>query len=387
MSGAALWRALPPVGDSIRLRQSRGAPVTSALRQGVYLQSGTAALALLLAAVARRARASKSGATDVLLPAYGCPDIVSAIAHAGLRAKLVDLAPDSPFPSAGGWRAAIDSNSIALLSVGFHGIRDPFTPSVAYSAGLPPGTFIEDGCQVHPMAAFDGSGHSLALSFGRGKPVSLMHGGAAFASTDLVEWLPAVAPATRQWTGFARLALTTRLYNVLRSPFAYGWVTRLPGLGVGETHYAALDTIESMNARVLACLDTSAGWGDAHRRELQVRLRDRLAGISSSVLLDDPWRTHGTEHDWLLRYPLLMASRELRDAACMRLNAAGLGASPMYGRALDAFEGVGPVLSSRGASTHAGAFADRLLTVPLHADMRPEDVDAVLAILRGLESP
>lgn len=387
MSGAALWRALPPVGDAIRLRRS-GAEVSawSAPRQAVYLQSGTAALALLLIAVARRARAKGTTGSDVLLPAYGCPDIVSAVAHAGLRAKLVDLAPESPFPSAQSWRAAIDHNTVALVTVGFLGMRDPFAPKHAYAAGLTPGAAIEDCCQVHPMATLDGHGHSLAVSFGRGKPVSLMHGGAALVSDELAEWLPAVAAAGDEWAAFARLALTTKLYNVLRSPWSYGWITRLPGLGVGDTHYDPLRAIEPMNARVLACLDVGAGWNDSRRFELQRRMRDAFATLSPRVLTADLSLAHGGDRDWLLRYPLLLDSRSRRDAACVKLNAGGLGASPMYGRPLAAFDGIGPALGESAPTPCAAQFADRLLTLPLHADVRAADVDAIREVLRDLEA-
>ena len=386
MSGAALWRSLPPVGDAIHLRRNRGARAAGMPgRPAVYLRSGTEALALLLQAIARRARAAGSQALEVALPAYGCPDIVSAVAHAGLRARLVDLAPDSPFPAAEAWRAAAAQRPVALMTVGFLGLRDPFTPADAYAAGLAPGAALEDCCQVHPMAGLDDQGQSFALSFGRGKPVSLMHGGAALVSGELADWLPPVGSAGAEWAGFARLALTTRLYNVLRSPRAYGWATRLPGIGLGDTRYEPLTAIEPMNSHVLECLDARMGWGDAHRRALQTRLRDTLAGLSVKVLAADLWRTQGRGTEWLLRYPLLLASRELRDAACARLNAAGLGASPMYGRPLDDFEGIDAALTSRGPLPHARSFADRLLTLPLHADVRDRDSDAVGAVLKDLE--
>lgn len=388
MNASAPWRSLPPVGEPIHLRRAAVAPAEwSAPRHAVYLQSGTAALALLLVALARRAKAAGSVASEVLLPAYGCPDIVSAVAHAGLRARLVDLGADSPFPSPDHWRAAIGANTLALVTVGFQGMRDPFTASAAYAAGLGSGAFIEDDCQVHPMAAVRIPGHSLALSFGRGKPVSLMHGGAALASEELAPWLPSPASAAGQWREFARLGITTRLYNVLRAPWAYGWVTRLPGLGVGETRYKQLHAIEAMNARAQACLDPRMGWQDPRRRQLQLLLREKLAAIPRNVLAADLWRECGDEQDWLLRYPLLLGTRALRDTANTRLNAAGLGASTMYGRPLNSFDGIASALAGTQAVPEATAFANRLLTLPLHEDVRADDVERVCATLRALETP
>ena len=384
---ATSWRALPPVGEPIHLRRRPTAPgVAAAPRHAIYLESGTASLALLFAALVRRAVANGSHAREVLVPAHGCPDVVSAVVHAGLRAKLVDLAPDSPFPSAENWRAAIDHDTLALLTVGFLGIRDPFGAAAAYESGLPDDAYVEDACQVHPRAALDGGLHNLALSFGRGKPVSLMHGGAALASPALREWLPGVSGTSGEWAGYAKLAMAARLYNVLRSPWAYGWVSRLPGLGVGETHFHALDGIRPMNSRALECLDVSAGWDDPRRRRLQRLLDSAMAGFSPRVLRAAPWRNASSEAGWLLRYPLLFAHRGMRDAAARALDAAGLGASRMYGQALPAFAGVQPHLASASRSEQAAMFADCLLTLPLHADVRDEDVDKVVGIIRGLET-
>ncbi len=136
-------RVLPPVGEHIRWQRSGQNAAAQAGAEGrvVYLQSGTAALALILQTISKRARESGSTANEVLVPAYGCPDIVSAIAFAGLRARLVDLDGQSPFPSAQAWCAAINANTAALVTMQFLGLRDPITPKEAFASGLPEGAF------------------------------------------------------------------------------------------------------------------------------------------------------------------------------------------------------------------------------------------------------
>jgi dTDP-4-amino-4,6-dideoxygalactose transaminase len=376
-------RMLPPVGEPIRLQR---APATRAECRSddshVYLQSGTAALALILHALSRRALYSGLSASEVLIPAYCCPDIVSAIAFVGLRAKLVDLDAESPFPSSQAWRAAIDSNTIALITVGFLGLRDPFTPQQAFAAGLPAGAFIEDCCQVHPMATHGATDRNIALSFGRGKPVSVMYGGAALLAPEIAAWCPHLVAADRGFGQLARVGITGSLYNILRSPWLYRWITLLPGMGLGQTRLSSLDGVERMNTRVQACLDVTQGWNDSRRERTQRQLREYLAESSPSVLACDLWRAFGQDSDWLLRYPLLLRSRALRDLALARLNDVGLGASPMYGRTLTEIPGVSSLVSHPGRNIGAATFADRLLTLPLHTDVLQRDVELMCDILQ-----
>jgi dTDP-4-amino-4,6-dideoxygalactose transaminase len=299
-----------------------------------------------------------------------------------LRAKLVDLDGESPFPSTQAWCAAIDANTVALITVGFLGLRDPFTPQQALASGLPAGAFVEDCCQVHPMAAHAATDRSIALSFGRGKPVSMMYGGAALLAPEIAPWRPPLAAANRGFAQLARVGMASCLYNMLRSPWLYGWVTLLPGLGLGQTSLASLDGVEPMNARVQACLDVTQGWNDPRRESRQRELRQYFAENRPGALACDLWRIFGRDGDWLLRYPLLLRSRALRDIALARLNDAGLGASPMYGKALKEIPGVSSLVSPAGNDIGAAMFAGRLLTLPLHAYVQERDVKLMCDILQ-----
>jgi len=383
VSPSALLRVLPPVGDPIRLKNSAQSPasVFDSAGRAVYVQSGTAALALILRSLVERAKEAGHARREVLLPAYGCPDIISAVAFAGCRARLVDLEGDSPFPSARAWSAAIGTDTLALVTVGFLGMRDPYTPVAATESGLQPGAFVEDCCQVHPMAAPAPLDRNVALSFGRGKPVSMMHGGLAALAPGVDRWWSGWTAPAGGFTPFAKVRVSVGLYNVLRSPWLYPWVTRLPGLGVGQTEYVPLDGIARMNPRIRDHLDLHRGWQDPRRAALQRALRQGLAAAHPAGLAADLWRSFGDEGDWLLRYPLLLKSRQARDAALAALNAAGLGASPMYSRALVDIPGVEPALAGPASTPGARSFADRFLTLPLHADVRDADAESMFHIL------
>jgi dTDP-4-amino-4,6-dideoxygalactose transaminase len=76
----------------------------------------------------------------------------------------------------------------------------------------------------------------------------------------------------------------------------------------------------------------------------------------------------------LLRYPLLIGGAGNRDRVYQALRGCGLGPSGMYPSALPAIPGLERVLAGQGPFPEAEAFARRLLTLPTHAGVRPEDV-------------
>jgi dTDP-4-amino-4,6-dideoxygalactose transaminase len=83
----------------------------------------------------------------------------------------------------------------------------------------------------------------------------------------------------------------------------------------------------------------------------------------------------------LLRYPLLCADLCERDALLQQLRQAGLGATALYQRILPAVTGVDDRVEVRVPLDGARAFADRLLTLPVHAGVSAADVERMAAII------
>ena len=84
-----------PVGNRTVIHTAqKGRAGFDSLRQwkASWFASGTAALS---AAVKTAVVARGLEHPEVLLPAYGCPDLVAAIRHAGAKPFFVDLSPDS----------------------------------------------------------------------------------------------------------------------------------------------------------------------------------------------------------------------------------------------------------------------------------------------------
>jgi dTDP-4-amino-4,6-dideoxygalactose transaminase len=83
--------------------------------------SGTAALAVAI----KQARVERNiKQPEVILPAYGCPDLVAACVAAEVKPILVDLEASRPWMNLNFLANAINSNTIAIVAVTFLGIRE-----------------------------------------------------------------------------------------------------------------------------------------------------------------------------------------------------------------------------------------------------------------------
>ena len=168
---------LRPVGNRVPLPVGRdNGQYPWPAYQTELLNSGTAALSLALRAAKRQK--PEIAEPEAILPAYVCPDLVAAAVAAGVKPVLVDLAKDSPWMAPQNVQGAVSDNTIAIIAVNFLGRLVPLEPlrRVADGYGI---TLIEDSAQAIPPSSADNAlADFVVLSFGRGKPVNLMGGGA-----------------------------------------------------------------------------------------------------------------------------------------------------------------------------------------------------------------
>jgi dTDP-4-amino-4,6-dideoxygalactose transaminase len=364
--------ALRPAGRAIPARP--GVAVNLAERLGrdvAWLDSGTSALALAI-----RLAMAETGASRVLVPAYGCPDLLAAVLHAGAVPVLLDTRPGTPFLDAADVRGA--GHDVAAV-LGVHLLGMPEDLEALDSACVAIGAvLVEDSAQLVPVHGDEHPKAALAVySFGRGKPAGALGGGALAYTAAWRGRVPGDFSELRRRVGGAtRIAARRAGYNALIRPLPYGLVSRLPGTGLGETRYVPLRAIGPMDAALAPVIAAVLAHAPAAATDAQLALADALQSLTGRV--DDLGARCG-EGRPLPRYPILMAARASRDAALVELRRAGLGATPMYGRVLPELPGVPPL--SVGALPNAGSFADRLLTLPVHEDVGPRHVERMVAIL------
>jgi dTDP-4-amino-4,6-dideoxygalactose transaminase len=362
------WRRLPPAGNPVSLRVDEGPLPAFPGHAGHWVQSGTAALALALCVA--RARSPAVAGPEVILPAYGCPDLVAAAVFARLRPVLVDVGPEDPGYDLAALRAATGPRTVAVVAVNFLGISERLQPLREIFPPSGPVLLVQDDAQCFPHSPEDLHGDVVTVSFGRGKPVSLLGGGAAWIRCDLAASVQTTIAALIQGESPPQWLLPLRLlaYNAMLNPVIYGAVSRLPMLGLGSTVYSPLAAIAPMGRgtlrRVASNVNRHAHGGNRVRGDI-------------SAMLDpatDLPRRLAPRCGRLLRYPVLCRSQEERDHRLARLVALGVGATALYRRPLRQIEGIGSLAGAPGGDHGAAVLAGRMLTLPLHAGVTARDV-------------
>jgi dTDP-4-amino-4,6-dideoxygalactose transaminase len=373
-------RVLPPVGEPAALGP-KSEPPTFLDFHPVWTQSGTAALALGIQLAMERRPDIKH--PEVLLPAYGCPDLVAATVYAGARPVLVDIGEDDPGYDLGRLEQVWSGNTVAVVAVNFLGIRER-VETLAGIARCHDAWLIEDSAQWYPEPAPGENSlspaHAMVLSFGRGKPVSLLGGGALL----LKEAAMAIGAAQRlPASSSKRGVLLSKLviYNIVIRPFWYTWLTMVPGLGLGETRFGPLAGIQGMDECRRLLLRANMKRYLSKERWQERAISDVFASESANAV--DLPRILAERSGRLLRYPVLFKNQAHRDRQLGRLNSRGLGVSAMYVRALPDVPGVRRHLDEDFETIQAGKFAARLLTLPVHSQVAKSDI---LTLRRELQA-
>lgn len=372
--GWLLHGDLPPVGNPIVFDAANYPPLHFDGYTMVGVQSGTAALALAL--LITRQRHPHIETPTVILPAYGCPDLIAAAEYAGVRPVLVDISIDDPSYDLEQLARAIDNRTIAVVAVNFLGVRERLIELREILTAHPHVSLIEDNAQWFPEP-INGAhllGDMVCLSFGRGKPVSLLGGGMLLVNNNLGLDVPAVAAAQPSGKAFS---LKTWLLNLLLKPRFFPLINRNPLIELGLTRFKPLTVIRALDERRMQMLPAAVAHYLARSRAIEKAWQQAIAQLPEVYALAvDPQR-----RGRLLRYPLLTKSADVRAALWRQLDAAGLGATAMYRCALPEVHGVDGKFDVFADYPNARSFAARLLTLPTHAQVTPAAVERMRAII------
>ena len=359
-----IYDRLPPVGNSIALRAGEKGDWQKKYSgySTTFLDSGTSALALALKIATNQSDSGQNG--EVILPAYGCPDLVSAAVYAGLKPVLIDLAPDRPHMSLPGVEQAINARTRAIVAVNFLGIPERIQ-SLRAIADSYDCLLIEDNAQCFPAPDSELLGDCVITSFGRGKPVSLLEGGMLLTRHGIKPPNIVEQPHLKSLHKSSLYKAKILLCNMLVSPWCYGLLEHLPFLAIGETSYKPLEKIEAMSKFSQDLLGENVRQYLERKIKIQAEIREEVIAPLEGIV--DLAKTSAFDtNQRLLRYPILLPDKITRDLLLQRLCHIGLGATSMYKKPLPKIlEGVTSVKINDSYSTSQN-FADRLLTLPTH---------------------
>ena len=369
-SAGALW-------DSVRVRDPE-----RILRDGLRRQLAGAEVTLYASGrealrVAFEWLAKQSGRDEVLVPAYTCFSIPASAVAAGLRVRLVDVTLSGRVDP-----KALDllplERAAALVIPNLFGVAEPVR---ALRERLAPAgvAVIDDAAQSlgarTPEGPAGARGDLGILSFGRGKPLGALGGGA-------IVWTSAPCGPSAPARPRRVLALTRALaYDVALQPSVFGALAAIPSLHIGETPFepdfarGAIDGASlCLAAAGVSRLDLQARERAARAQELAAEIR---SGGSFAPILADPGDT--AVHP---RLALVAPSAQARDRALAALR--DLGASGMYPCALDGVPALRPHLAGDPVCPVARELAARLLTLPTRRDLTGAGRARLLDALREL---
>jgi dTDP-4-amino-4,6-dideoxygalactose transaminase len=324
------------LGREVRLFEEEFAAFCEA-RYAVGLDSGTSALELAL-------RAYDIGPGDeVITAANSFIASALAISHAGATPVLVDVDPFTYTIDVTGIERAITSRTKAILPVHLYGHPAHMDPirQLAEQRGL---IVIEDACQAHG-ARYKGRragslGHAAAFSFYPGKNLGAYGDGGMVVTND---------------------ADIAKRLEMLRN---YGQKEKYHHLSQGFNR--RLDTLQAAVLRVK--LKYLEKWNAARR--WQAELYHRLLAGTEIVL---PSEAVGAQSVW----HLYVIRSEHRDALKEHLASRGIAAGIHYPVPIHlqpAYKNLG---YKRGDFPVTEQYAQRILSLPMYAELTPELIDCV----------
>jgi perosamine synthetase len=388
-----IGRTLPPAAAPIYLRDIvsgftgllRGEKTVEKFRgelrdhyqvgQCFTVSSGKAALTMILEAL----KNIYPDRDEVLIPAFCCYSVPSAIVRAGLKVSLCDLDPET-----------FDFDFGQLSTIISNGKRPPLCVVAVHLFGMPADiarlrgiindatvVIVEDAAQAMG-GEYDGRklgtlGDVGFFSLGRGKAISTVEGGLILTSSgEMADEIRKIMDKTPNYGLLEQLGLL--LYSValliLLRPVLF-WIPKaVPFLSLGETIYDPSFRLRKMSPFQAGL---AAGWQKKLRQFIVARTENMCQLLNSlkKIGLCPAWAECGPLPS-LLRLPLFITDDEERDYLLRMSEQTGLGIAGTYPDSIDSI-GEMNYKSANNRFPVAKEYARRLLTLPIHPYVNGKD--------------
>jgi perosamine synthetase len=289
------------------------------------LSTGKAALYITLAGLH-----GLTGRRKVIIPAYTCFSVPSAVRFAGLDLVLCDIVPETLDYDFSCLEKLICDDTLCVVSTHLFGIPAD-TSKVRWLCKAKGAFVVEDAAQamgaVHDGKKLGTSGDVGFFSLGRGKNITCGSGGIIVTSSD------EIADAIRKrynevekvpTAGYLKNVFETVFMMIFLRPTLFWLPKRLPFLKLGETRYFPSYPVRRFTGFQAGLLfdwssklermnRTRAMHGDRYMKRL---------GLSGGRM---PIYTRGYSYN---RFPVFSKDKRTKDVLCMAGDT--LGITPMY---------------------------------------------------------
>ena len=342
--------------------------------------SGTASLYLALISLKEL-----SDKHEVIMPAYTCPSVLATVIKAGLKPVLCDLDEESSIFKYTELKTKISNHTLTIISVHLFGIlENSFKINKLKSSH---NVFhIEDAAQSFgtktsnptettvPQTKPGTTGDIGIYSFGRGKPITLMQGGALTTNSD------AIAKAISQKLNELGHQSATETFKIILDALSYSlffhprlyWIPQsLPFLKLGETIFNLdfkIKQIDSFTSALGTVMIENISKINMIRIEIEKSIFSKLSDFRNYFLTNVKNSSH------LLRFPLLLKNKEQKESVLSQLKFRCLGATGMYPSPLNLLKDTKKYFTSHEQFKNAQSFSERILTLPLHEYVTEKDI-------------
>jgi len=372
VSFADLMRGLLGLGFEHHYRERIEADIRSVFRvkHAFLVSSGKGALTLILTSLK-----SLSPRQKVVIPAYTCFSVPSAVLKAGLELTLCDVDPETLDFDLRRLEALLDEDTLCVMPTHLFGL--PAAVDAVISLSKRAGAFVvEDAAQAMGGTS---RGRSLGtigdvgfFSLGRGKSITCGSGGIIVTNSEEIgnairAEFERLTPEPRM--NAARDILSLLALRLFIAPCLYWFPAGLPFLKLGETTFPRNFPLHRLAGAKAAVL---VNWQD------RLAQATRLRRLATRALLDvvthevPSLRPTTDGETTYLRIPLLLARKDEKARLCQLSKEYGLGISPCYPSGIHAIPEV-PYRPHPAQFPGATTVAERLVTLPVHHLIRPED--------------
>lgn len=353
-------------------------------RHCFLVSSGKAALTLILCAL----KEQYPERDEVLIPAYTCYSVPSAIVRAGLKVKLCDIAEDSFDFDFEQLKPLLKSKKL-LCVVPTHLFGLP--ADVKRLRGIITDhevTVLEDAAQA---MGGEWQGKKLGtlgdvgfFSLGRGKAFSTVEGGIILTDCEeLAANLKRQVNAIHDYTHFEvfKLFLYTVALNILLHPTIF-WIPKsLPFLKLGETIFDSEFEIKKISSYQVGL---ARNWVEKLQLFRQVR-QNNVKELFSILDIDSCQFFVEKQADVpdLIRFPIQIQDERRRAEFLNAANQSGQGVAIAYPRAINAI----PELAFMFSGEHypaAEKHSKQLVTLPIHLFTKKKDHDKLTLMMKLL---
>lgn len=323
------------------------------------VSSGKAALTIIL-------RAIKKLSPDrdrVLIPAYTCFSVPSAIVKAGLTISLCDIDPATFDFDYAVVEESLDEKTLCIIPSHLFGIPSDMdrVQELCRDRGI---FIVEDAAQAmggkYKGRMIGTVGDAGLFSLGRGKNITCGSGGIIVTNSEAVGAAILEEYSRLKHPGAAGIVLDfvkTVLLSIFIHPSLYWLPSGLPFLKLGETVFHKDFPMKRLSGMQAGLLN---GW--QKRLEDSNKTRTRNAAYFSKLSVV---RSRNELPVSFLRLPVLARNREAREWIYSLSRREGCGISRMYPGTVSEVPGLSGLLHGRGTPS-ASMVAQSLLTIPTH---------------------